>query len=52
MPRPVFLDTVAPQAPNLTQASQSAKADFVWSLQRIHSPVQGRARAELIDTGP
>jgi hypothetical protein len=27
-----------------TEASQSAQADFVWSLQRIHSPVQSRGR--------
>jgi len=27
-----------------TRASQSAQADFVWSLQRIHSPGQARSR--------
>ena len=28
----------APHGPTRATASQSAKADFVWSLQRIHSP--------------
>jgi hypothetical protein len=27
-------------------ASQSAKADFVWLLQRIHSPVQAQGASK------
>ena len=43
---------VEPQRRGHTRTGQSTKVDFVWSLQRIHSPVQGRGLGFVTAAAP